>query len=244
MNFQPQHQMDEGLWDWLQIATEGLCQNAVTRIILEIEAHYKEALIAHEEEGKSVAEARAMSLQELGDAKRAAKRFRKKHLTEKEHEKLEKLTADAFKPCSKSHLAIEIVGFLCLVATVPLLRNLFPSFSLPFPIFFLIAPAILSILQIWMSRILVKQFPARSISIRLAVAHGLFQIIYDCAYLVIWYWVLKPNSLAICLFYCLLFMAAPFLVNVNPWMRIWQKIRRDKDGFDMVHSGSNPTSAS
>ena len=46
MMFQPLHQMDEGLWDWLQIATDGLCKGAVTRIVIEIEAHYDEAVAA------------------------------------------------------------------------------------------------------------------------------------------------------------------------------------------------------
>jgi hypothetical protein len=74
----------EGLPRWLEIATEGLVAPAKERIRTEIETHYSEAMAAHTAEGASESVAQMAALGELGDAKAAAKRFRKQHLTKSE----------------------------------------------------------------------------------------------------------------------------------------------------------------
>jgi hypothetical protein len=75
---------------WLRIATRGLAARAKERIRLEIEAHHAEAVSDHLSKGLSESEARSAALAELGDADRAAKSFRERHLTTREAEGLER----------------------------------------------------------------------------------------------------------------------------------------------------------
>jgi hypothetical protein len=74
----------QNLAEWLRMATAKLCLPAQERIRLEIEAHFTESLESHQATGCSEADAQAAALAELGDATAAAKRFRRRHLTEKE----------------------------------------------------------------------------------------------------------------------------------------------------------------
>ena len=69
---------------WLRIATEGLATRAKERIRLEIEAHYAEAVSDHLRKGLSECDARSAALAELGNARKAAKCFRERHLTSRE----------------------------------------------------------------------------------------------------------------------------------------------------------------
>jgi hypothetical protein len=76
---------------WLRTATKGLAAPAKERIRLEIEAHYAEALAAHLAKGLSEPNARMAALADLGDAEKAAKRFRKHHLTERDVEQVHEM---------------------------------------------------------------------------------------------------------------------------------------------------------
>jgi hypothetical protein len=67
--------------EWLEIATKSLAVPAKERIIAEINEHYAEAVTSHLAEGLSESDAKISSLAELGDARKAAKRFRKIHMT-------------------------------------------------------------------------------------------------------------------------------------------------------------------
>jgi hypothetical protein len=78
------------LHGWLRIATNGLAPRAKERIRLEIEAHHAEAVSDHLRKGLSESEARSAALAELGDAGKAAKCFRKCHLTTREAEGVER----------------------------------------------------------------------------------------------------------------------------------------------------------
>ena len=75
---------------WLRIATKGLATRAKERIRLEIEAHHAEAVSDHLRKGLSESDARSAALAELGDAGKAAKCFRKRHLTTQEAEGVER----------------------------------------------------------------------------------------------------------------------------------------------------------
>ncbi len=87
-----------GIWErqpyelqaWLRIATKALATRAKERIRLEIEAHYAEAVSDHLRKGLSESDARSVALAELGDAGKAAKCFRKCHLTTREAEGVER----------------------------------------------------------------------------------------------------------------------------------------------------------
>ena len=80
------------LQDWLEIATGKLAKPARERIRAEIEAHYTEARDthyaeaqnSHQEDEMSKWNAHLAALEDLGDARIAAKRFRREHLTERE----------------------------------------------------------------------------------------------------------------------------------------------------------------
>jgi hypothetical protein len=81
-----------GIWErqpyelhaWLRIATKGLATRAKERIRLEIEAHYAEAVSDHLKKGLSECDARSAAIAELGNARKAAKCFRERHLTARE----------------------------------------------------------------------------------------------------------------------------------------------------------------
>jgi hypothetical protein len=76
------------LSEWLEVATRRLAEPAKERIRAEIEAHYAEAVIEQSVKGLSQIAAEAEALAELGDAKAAARRFRKGYLTKWETQKL------------------------------------------------------------------------------------------------------------------------------------------------------------
>lgn len=80
----------QDLPEWLEIASEELAAPAKERIRLEIEAHYAEAAAAHLAEGLSESDARKAALADLGDAKEAARRFSKQHLTERDAKTVER----------------------------------------------------------------------------------------------------------------------------------------------------------
>jgi hypothetical protein len=82
---------------WLNVATWDLVAPAQERIRLEIEAHYADAVETLVAEGRTRPEAQVEALAELGDARAAAKRFRQRHLTQTEAERLAKVLS-----CSRS----------------------------------------------------------------------------------------------------------------------------------------------
>jgi len=69
---------------WLRIATKDLATRAKERIRLEIEAHHAEAVSDHLRKGLSESDAQRAALAELGNARKAAKCFRERHLTARE----------------------------------------------------------------------------------------------------------------------------------------------------------------
>ncbi len=76
---------------WLDTATEGLCAEAKERIGQEIGVHYGNAIDAHREEGLSEDEAYECALTALGSPSKAARAFRRTHLTEGQAEQLRNL---------------------------------------------------------------------------------------------------------------------------------------------------------
>jgi len=79
------------LAEWLEIATDGIAAAGRERITREIEAHFAEAVKAHLAQGESEPVAQINALEELGDAKTAGRRFRKRHLTAQEEQRLVKI---------------------------------------------------------------------------------------------------------------------------------------------------------
>jgi len=73
---------------WLALATGALVPSAQAPIRAEIEAHYAEALQTHLANGSAESAAHAAALADLGNAKSAARRFRRTYLTQKEAHRL------------------------------------------------------------------------------------------------------------------------------------------------------------
>jgi hypothetical protein len=71
----------QNLDEWVGIATKRLVPLARERIRSEIETHYTEAVAEHVADGSSESDARVVALAELGNAKAAGRRFRKRYLT-------------------------------------------------------------------------------------------------------------------------------------------------------------------
>ena len=99
-NFQKRRAQD--LFDWLEIATEKLTAPALDRISADIASHYEEAVDGHLQNGLPIVAAQAAALDELGDAKAAARRFRREHLTESEFRAVTAL----FKPAWRKSMLL------------------------------------------------------------------------------------------------------------------------------------------
>ena len=119
------------LYAWLRIATEGLATRAKERIRLEIEAHHAEAVSDHLRKGLSESDARSAALAELGDARKAAKCFRERHLTTREAEGLER----AFSRLgSRWWLLFNYIYCACLFFAV---KTHYRSFLIPLAVLFI-----------------------------------------------------------------------------------------------------------
>ncbi len=70
--------------EWLEAATRKLTAPAQERIRVEIEDHYVDAIASHLAVGASESQAQASALAELGDAKAAARHFRRRYFTKGE----------------------------------------------------------------------------------------------------------------------------------------------------------------
>ena len=79
----------KSLPEWLNTATENLSAPAQERIKLEIESHFEQAMENHRGEGLTESQAQVRALTELGDARAAAKSFRKSYLTATESKVLD-----------------------------------------------------------------------------------------------------------------------------------------------------------
>jgi hypothetical protein len=75
--------------EWLEAATRKIAPPARERIWQEIEAHYAESVAAHLAGGLSENDAQKAALAELGEARRAARRFKWRHLTVRQTRSLE-----------------------------------------------------------------------------------------------------------------------------------------------------------
>jgi hypothetical protein len=85
----------QNLDEWLEIATEGLAPAAKERIWADIASHYDEAVAGHLDNALPMSAAQTGALAELGDAKIAARRFRRAHLTKYEFQQVAKLLKSA-----------------------------------------------------------------------------------------------------------------------------------------------------
>ncbi|MFA6239379.1 MAG: permease prefix domain 1-containing protein [Candidatus Hydrogenedentales bacterium] len=118
---------------WLEAATAGLCASAVARIRDEMRPHYEDAVDHLEPEGLARDEAEKIALQQLGDARKARRGFKRSNLTAVEHRKLAglaKLPGLPFRLSGWSYavLASPFLISLVLVAIVGAFSDDFQAF--------------------------------------------------------------------------------------------------------------------
>jgi hypothetical protein len=130
MTLVPKHQV-WSLSEWLQIATRELTVASKERIRPEIEAHYAEAIEAHRRSDLSEWEAQKAALAELGDPHAAGKRFRKRHLTEFDMDRIEKSVRGAR---SIWNLLRAYFVFCVLTFALPFRRNMLEHYH-SFPLY-------------------------------------------------------------------------------------------------------------
>jgi hypothetical protein len=242
---QQQPERCEHIAEWLMIATKDLCEQAKTRIAFEIQTHYGEAVDAHLAKGESLEGAQVLALEELGDPKAAMKRFRRKHLTEKENKWVLGLTAEATGPYPKGNLVAETLLIVCSIGAIPFLRNFFPSTQHYCELAYCYAFIILaSYPRTWILRFAAKKPPANLLTSQLVLIKIIGLLVSDCVGGVFLSLLLYQRiSLAYALIIGVASLVLPLPATIIPWLRIWQKVRRENSGWDMAHSGSNPTSA-
>ncbi|MBX7257774.1 MAG: permease prefix domain 1-containing protein [Candidatus Hydrogenedentes bacterium] len=110
---------------WIATATSGLCADAVTRIREELLPHYEDTVEHLIREGAGREEAEAQAVQQLGNARKAQRGFRRTNLTVMEQKRLTdlaKLPALPFRIpgvhylviASPYVLALVLLAFTCL----------------------------------------------------------------------------------------------------------------------------------
>jgi hypothetical protein len=113
--------------EWLEIATRGLAATGKERITREIEAHYDEAVQARVAQGEPVQAAEAGIIADLGEPDKAARKFRRSHLTEKEVTHLAKLRKETGK--------VSVLLFAYLSSAFLLLFARFENLQTPHVVF-------------------------------------------------------------------------------------------------------------
>ena len=81
------------LEQWLEVATQGLCDSAAARVRAEIGEHYLSALESANSAGVDQRDAERRALHALGDAKVANRQYRRVLVTESEARTLSQLTS-------------------------------------------------------------------------------------------------------------------------------------------------------
>jgi hypothetical protein len=222
----PQNDPCEMLSAWLKVATDRLCDSAKSRITLEIEAHFNEAVQAHLADGRSLIDAQGNALDELGDPKRASRRFLKKHVTQSQLEKLKEWEKAVQKQPSK------LVSFvLSLLIIVALACHHDHDSNLQFSFIWL-----LCVLIPWARYLLQRIFPARSTLQSLILVSQFFGPPFVMAIVLVTDYFTQSRSYLVpelrwlfwtffpCLMVLLWFVAGARSFH---WFRIWRKVRNE-----------------
>ena len=207
----------QSIAEWLLIATKDLCEHAKTRVTLEIKTHYQEAVEAHLAVGESQLGAEAMTLEELGDAKAAARRLRRKHLTAKEVKKLSGLMARATKSYSIKRGVVEVSSCACFIWLISALHNHFsttPQNALKTGCLVLAVSVIFT--ELWLCRRFGRQLPAHSVIGRIVLIRLVGQAVFIAAY----------GGAMFSFYDQFMFWVVFGAVSLFPWLRIWLKIRK------------------
>jgi hypothetical protein len=148
------------LSEWLEIATGGLAASGKERITHEIEAHYAAAIESHLAHGESEPVAQTSALEELGDAKKARRSFRKRHLTEREEKRILKLQNWSN---SRFWLVVSILGSLCFVFVG---TKVYPEYTPLLPILIVLGGMAAPAFMFWIVR---QQEPKTKLSVVLLI---------------------------------------------------------------------------
>lgn len=102
---------------WLGIVTNKLAQPGEERVTFEITSHFEDAVASYRTNGLTDANAQIRALADLGSPKEAAKRFKKRHLTQKEAAFLEK-KLDGYREWRKPGMQLAYWIFCALFLTI------------------------------------------------------------------------------------------------------------------------------
>jgi hypothetical protein len=217
----------KGLAGWLEYATDQLAAPARERITREIEAHYADAVQAHIDGGEPEAVARTAALTELGDPTKAAADFRKRHLTEREAKCLQYIASRAPKPLFSLSTFWDILAVLGGVLFLSLLTRRLPPpdaehfrWVLTLNIFLMFAGH--RLIPRWL---FINTPPGPAYTARLALCSLLLGVAFLLTMSGLFY--LGNHDL----FFSVL-MGFIYSVNLNPFFRIWRKLRRSTSDFD------------
>jgi hypothetical protein len=230
---------------WLMGATKDLCAEARTRITLEIETHYLESVEAHLVEGSTLVGAQTKALEELGDAEKAGRSFRRKYLTKRESKKVSKMKVEAMGPYPKTQILADVLLTVLFISAIPfLVRILFPKSPFQNAMIWCSAFFILEAYpRAWMCRLLAKRWPAHSVSGRLVLINAPVRMVSDAAFAVIMLLSYQPLPPIYALLLGFGFAIHSVIRTVIPWLRIWQKVRNGPTAWSEGHLGSNTPSA-
>jgi hypothetical protein len=99
---------------WLDVATRGLCDDAKTRVRAEVEAHLAAAYDALIATGHSAELAECATLESLGGAKKARRRYARVHLTKSDERKLARLSRPTWQGVLAFGLLAAALAFIIL----------------------------------------------------------------------------------------------------------------------------------
>jgi hypothetical protein len=205
--------------DWLVIATKNLAPVGKVRICAEIEAHFADGVEGHLAEGHSLEQARQAVLAELGDPWAAGKRFRKRHLTEKEAAFIQILSSRLYP--------IRLVALVTIGLGFPLFTVSFFASTLWFhqaSLVRIILPATIAVVVAIAIALFITRHRKTAEGIRLTVAVELISNIFP---IVLFPWAVSKPPLPWPVF----FGVAALIISPESWrtFRLWLKIRGSCD---------------
>jgi hypothetical protein len=211
----PNKKKVESLSEWLEIATKDLVPAAKERIAQEIETHFADAVETHLKLGEQELVARFKAVAELGDAGVAGKRFRRKHLTEKEAKRLARAQKDVgrFPWLVFTYLMFAFFCYLVLPAA-----DSFPKWSKLHLFLFIAGSVLFGAILPTIAFLIVRGhwFRRRVSSFALVQSLGCGEIAFVIALMA----TTRSNFLT---------FAAICILKQLSWLRIWNKVRKTRD---------------
>ena len=214
----------KGLAEWLEIAAEGIASTGKERITREIEVHFTEAVESHLAQGETEEAVKDNALRDLGDAKTARRKFRKRHLTAKEEHRL-----DMFQYEAGSKLALVIFLILDFGGMVAVLA-MRPKGTLIFCVLIFLAVMVFPIFTFWKLR-----QPESKSKLYSASLLESFQTAFFCLVFALLACVRFKGS-----FFCGMILMTVWIPRLFQSFWTWKKFRKNESPAFSVLNPPNP----